>query len=54
MSDTLHQFIQCLVNPWLIRRLMMKRIINVANGVVQQLVTLGVDLGGRRIMKKSR
>lgn len=36
VCDTLHQFIQCLVNPWLIRRLMMKRIINVANGVVQQ------------------
>ena len=36
VCDTLHQFIQCLVNPWLIRRLMMKRIINVANGIVQQ------------------
>ena len=36
VCDTLHQFIQCLVNPWLVRRLMMKRIINVANGIVQQ------------------
>ncbi|MGS6290051.1 hypothetical protein [Enterobacter hormaechei] len=31
----LHEFIACLVTPWLIRRLMMKRIINVENGIVQ-------------------
>ena len=62
MCDTLHQFIQCLVNPWLIRRLMMKRIINVANGVVQQrqdaricqFLTVGaeaLDKAGERVVQ---
>ena len=62
VCDTLHQFIQCLVNPWLIRRLMMKRIINVANGVVQQRQDVrirqflsvgakGRDIAGERVVE---
>ena len=51
-----------LVNPWLIRRLMMKRIINVANGVVQQrrdvrirqflsVGAKGRDIAGERVVQ---